>query len=115
MLPHTGGIPVPFVTPSTTGSDWFNPFGVEIAPPTFDGPNVDPGDVIVADNDGVVVVPRLKASEVAQSAQARIEKEEHSRKRYLAGELGLDVNNMRPKLKERGLTYVSQADWESGQ
>jgi len=50
MLPHTGGIPVPFVTPSTTGSDWFNPFGVEIAPPTFDGPNVDPGDVIVADN-----------------------------------------------------------------
>ena len=76
---------------------------------------VNPGDVIVADNDGVVVVPRLKASEVAAAAQARIEKEEQSRERYLAGELGLDVNNMRPKLKERGLTYVTQNDWEASQ
>lgn len=49
-LPHNGGIPIPFVTLSTTGSDLFNPFGVEIAPPSFDGPNVDPGDLIVADN-----------------------------------------------------------------
>ena len=49
-LPHNGGIPIPFVTPSTTGSAWFNPFGVEIASPSFDGPNVDPGDLIVADN-----------------------------------------------------------------
>ena len=50
MLPRDGGIPVPFVTPSSTGSDWFNPFGVAIAPVTFDGPNVDPGDLIIADN-----------------------------------------------------------------
>jgi hypothetical protein len=50
VLHHKGGTPVPFVTPSTTGSDWFNPFGVEIAPPDFDGPNVDPGDLIIADN-----------------------------------------------------------------
>jgi len=72
-----------------------------------------PGDVIVADNDGVVVVPRLKAGLVAAAAQARVDKEEKSRKRYLDGELGLDVNNMRPKLKERGLTYMTQADWEA--
>lgn len=76
---------------------------------------VNPGDVIVADNDGVVVVPRVEAGEVAAAAQARIEKEEQSRKRYLAGELGLDVNNMRPKLKERGLTYVVQSEWEQSQ
>lgn len=74
---------------------------------------VTPGDVIVADNDGVVVVPRLKATAVASAAQARIEKEEASRARYLTGELGLDLNNMRPKLKARGLTYVTQADWDA--
>ncbi len=76
---------------------------------------VTPGDVIVADNDGVVVVPWRKAAEVAAASQARIDKEEKSRKRYLAGELGLDVNNMRPKLAERGLVYVDQKDWEAEQ
>lgn len=74
---------------------------------------VNPGDVIVADDDGVVVVPRQDAAKVAAASQARIDKEEAARKRYLAGELGLDVNNMRPKLAERGLTYMTQADWES--
>jgi hypothetical protein len=49
-LPQNGGTPVPFVTTTTTGSDLFNPFGVEIAPPGFYGPNVEPGDLIVADN-----------------------------------------------------------------
>jgi len=73
---------------------------------------VNPGDVIVADNDGVVVVPRLKAADVVAASQARLDKEAASRKRYQAGELGLDVNNMRPKLAERGLTYVDQSDWE---
>jgi 4-hydroxy-4-methyl-2-oxoglutarate aldolase len=62
-----------------------------------------------------VVVPRLKAAAVAAASQARVEKEEASRARYLAGELGLDVNNMRPKLAERGLTYMTQKDWEAGQ
>jgi len=76
---------------------------------------VNPGDVIVADDDGVVVVPRRQAAEVVAAAQARIEKEEASRKRYLAGELGLDVNNMRGKLAAAGLTYMTQAEWEKGQ
>lgn len=49
-LPRSGGEPVPFVTPATTQFDLFNPFGVEVVPPGFDGPNVDPGDLIVADN-----------------------------------------------------------------
>ena len=49
-LPGVGGVPVAFVTTGTTGSAWFNPFGVEIAPPGFEGPNVRPGDLIVADN-----------------------------------------------------------------
>lgn len=73
---------------------------------------VRPGDVIVADSDGVVVVPRAKAAEVAAAAQARIEKEEKSRARYQAGELGLDVNKMRDRLAAKGLTYVAQSDYE---
>jgi 4-hydroxy-4-methyl-2-oxoglutarate aldolase len=73
---------------------------------------VHPGDVIVADNDGVVVVPRLQAANVVAAAQSRIEKEEINRRRYEAGELGLDVNNMRGRLREKGLIYVDQADYE---
>lgn len=49
-IPRRGGAPVPFVTTTTTGSPSFNPFGLAIAPRSFDGPNVDPGDIIVADN-----------------------------------------------------------------
>ncbi len=76
---------------------------------------VNPGDVIVADNDGVVVVPRLEVAEVAEAAAKRVANEEKNRVRYAAGELGLDVNNMRGKLAEKGLTYVDQKDWEAGQ
>lgn len=75
---------------------------------------VNPGDVIVADDDGVVVVPRGTEDTVKAGAEARIAKEETNRARYVAGELGLDIYNMRERLKEKGLTYVSQKDWESG-
>ena len=72
---------------------------------------VNPGDVVVADNDGVVIVPRLEAAEVAEKAAARIAREEKVRERYGAGELGIDINDMRPRLKEKGLTYIDQASW----
>ena len=75
---------------------------------------VNPGDVIVADDDGVVVVPRRAAAEVLAAAEARLEKEQKSRERYQAGELGLDVNDMRGRLEAKGLRYVTQADWEAG-
>lgn len=73
------------------------------------GQAVNPGDVIVADDDGVVVVARKEAADVLAAAQAREEKEAASRKRYLAGELGLDVNNMRDALARKGLKYI---DWQ---
>ena len=73
---------------------------------------VNPGDVIVADNDGVVVVPRASAARVVALSQARIEREETVRAKYGAGELGIDINNMRPRLAEKGLTYMRQADYE---
>jgi 4-hydroxy-4-methyl-2-oxoglutarate aldolase len=70
------------------------------------GQAVEPGDVVVADDDGVVVVPRDKAAEVLEACRAREEKEAVSRQRYQAGELGLDVQRMREALAEKGLRYV---------
>jgi 4-hydroxy-4-methyl-2-oxoglutarate aldolase len=73
------------------------------------GQNVNPGDVIVADDDGVVVVRHEDAADVAQASEQREAKEADIRERYAKGELGLDMNNMRPRLAERGLEYVARA------
>ena len=67
---------------------------------------VEPGDVIVADADGVVVVPRDRVALVADAAQAREQKEEATRKRLAAGELGLDIYGMRDALAKAGLKYI---------
>ena len=74
------------------------------------GALVHPGDVIVADDDGVVVVLAAKAAEVADAAQAREEKETATRARLAAGELGLDIYGMRDKLKAAGLRYFEDPE-----
>jgi 4-hydroxy-4-methyl-2-oxoglutarate aldolase len=70
------------------------------------GQRVEPGDVVVADDDGVVVVPRAQAAQVLDASQAREEKEAASRARYAAGEISLDVQSMRDRLARKGLRYV---------
>ena len=67
---------------------------------------VDPGDVIVADDDGVCVVRRAEAEIVLAAARKRLAAEEEKRRRLAAGELGLDIYDMRGRLAAKGLRYV---------
>jgi 4-hydroxy-4-methyl-2-oxoglutarate aldolase len=73
------------------------------------GQLVHPGDLVIADDDGIVVVPRAAADGVLRKSEARERKEEGTRARLQAGELGLDIYGMREKLAEKGLTYRRMA------
>jgi 4-hydroxy-4-methyl-2-oxoglutarate aldolase len=70
------------------------------------GAAIRPGDVVVADIDGVVIVPRLQAADVARLSDERVAKEEKARARLRAGELGLDFYGLRSKLTELGVRIV---------
>ena len=84
-------------------------------PVVFDGVVVAPGDVVIADDDGVVVVPRLRAEEALAAADARVAKEAADREAYGSGrELSLDRKGLRPLLEQLGVTYVTQAEYERG-
>ena len=70
------------------------------------GASIMPGDVVVADDDGVCVVKRESAEEIAKAAAAREKKESETRERLARGELGVDIYGLRKKLADLGLKYV---------
>jgi 4-hydroxy-4-methyl-2-oxoglutarate aldolase len=85
--------------------------GAVNVPVVLGGQTIHPGDVIVADDDGVMVVPRADVPRALTASQARIDKEAASRAAFADGELGLDRYGLREKLPEFGIEYVSYEKW----
>ena len=84
--------------------------GAVNVPVSVGGQIVQPGDAIIADDDGVVCVPRADVSQALTAAQARVAKEDQSRKALADGRLGLDLYGLRDKLTARGVEYVTAGD-----
>jgi 4-hydroxy-4-methyl-2-oxoglutarate aldolase len=84
--------------------------GAVNVPVSIGGQRIVPGDAVVADDDGVVIVPRTEVPGSLAAARARADKEEVSRVAFAAGELGLDRYGLRAVLAEQGVTYL---DYES--
>ncbi|MBB3095182.1 4-hydroxy-4-methyl-2-oxoglutarate aldolase [Actinoplanes campanulatus] len=101
------GFPVWSRAVSTQGTVKASPGSVNV-PIVVGGQVVGPGDAIVADDDGVVVIPRERAAAVLAAARARVASEQAKRARLAAGELGLDMYNLRPLLAELGVVYVDE-------
>ena len=81
-------------------------------PITVGGVTVRPGDVIVADDDGVLCVPRGEAATALAASDARVEREAASRAAYQSGELSLDRNRLRGVLADLGVSYMSQTEYD---
>jgi 4-hydroxy-4-methyl-2-oxoglutarate aldolase len=74
------------------------------------GVAVSAGDVVVADDDGVVIVPRGQAADIAAKARQREVREDDTRQRLASGQLGLDIYGMRDALTKAGLVYVDELE-----
>ena len=87
-----------------------NTLGAVNVPIVCAGQMVFPGDVVVADDDGICIVARRDADAVQDKAQARFDNEESKRQKLANGELGLDIYNMRPRLAEAGFEYIENLE-----
>jgi 4-hydroxy-4-methyl-2-oxoglutarate aldolase len=103
------GFPVWSKAISAKGTVKATPGAVNI-PVVCAGINVKPGDAVVADDDGVVVVAKKYAGEVAAKGEKRRADEEGKRKQLAAGQLGLDMYNMREPLAKAGLVYIDEPE-----
>jgi 4-hydroxy-4-methyl-2-oxoglutarate aldolase len=100
------GFPVWSAAVSAQGTVKETPGAVNL-PVSVGGQIVRPGDAIIADDDGVVCVPRGDVSQALIAAQARVAKEEQSRKALADGQLGLDLYGLRDKLAARGVQWIT--------
>ena len=87
--------------------------GAVNVPVVVGGQGVAPGDIVVGDDDGVVVVPRLAAEAALAAARARVEKEQAAREAFRNGELGLDRYDLRDRLAGLGIEYVPYAEYRT--
>ncbi|MBB2944458.1 4-hydroxy-4-methyl-2-oxoglutarate aldolase [Actinoplanes lutulentus] len=101
------GFPVWSRAISTQGTVKASPGSVNV-PIVVGGQVINPGDAVIADDDGVVVVAHERAAEVLEAARKRTANEESKRERLAAGELGLDMYHLRPLLAELGVVYVDE-------
>jgi 4-hydroxy-4-methyl-2-oxoglutarate aldolase len=85
--------------------------GAVNVPVVLGGQTVRPGDVVVADDDGVLVVPRGDVPRALTASQARLDKEAATRAAFQAGELGLDRYGLRERLAEFGIEHVPYEKW----
>ena len=88
--------------------------GAVNVPIVLGGQTIHPGDVILGDDDGVTVVPRLDVPRAITAGQARLDKEAATRAAFAAGELGLDRYGLREKLPDLGIEYVSHEEYVKG-
>ncbi|QKW34475.1 4-carboxy-4-hydroxy-2-oxoadipate aldolase/oxaloacetate decarboxylase [Actinomadura sp. NAK00032] len=107
---HAMGFPVWSAAVSAQGTVKATPGAVNV-PVTIGGQVVRPGDVLLADDDGVVRVARESAAEAVEAARAREEKEAATRAAFQRGELGLDRYGLRARLAGMGIEYVDHADY----
>jgi 4-hydroxy-4-methyl-2-oxoglutarate aldolase len=107
---HEMGFPVWSAAVSAQGTVKATPGAVNV-PVTIGGQVIRPGDVILADDDGVVRVERPAAGEAVKAAQAREEKEAATRAAFQQGELGLDRYGLRDRLPGMGIEYVDYAQY----
>jgi 4-hydroxy-4-methyl-2-oxoglutarate aldolase len=107
---HSMGFPVWSAAVSAQGTVKATAGSVNV-PITVAGQTIRPGDAILADDDGVMVVPRQDVDSALEDSQARLEKEEAARQAFREGELGLDRYGLRAKLAALGVEYITAAEY----